>query len=93
MPKRTSPARLSFKEYLAAFLDQPNARAYDDDPQGGIVARPDVKSEVLTWPSTLPSSSMSTPDQAPDCARILTLAFRGTLLSGLHEVADATAAF
>ena len=27
---------------------------------------------------------MSTPDQAPDCTRILTLAFRGTRLSGLQ---------
>ncbi len=53
-------------------------------PQGGIVARLDVKSEVLIWPSTLPSSSMSTPDQAPDCTRILTLAFRGTRLSALQ---------
>jgi len=53
-------------------------------PQGGIVARLDVKSEVLIWPSTLPSSSMSTPDQAPDCTRILTLAFRGTRLSTLQ---------
>src|SRR6476661_6544051 len=57
---------------------------YDDGPQGGIVARSDVKSEVLTWPSTLPSSSMSTPDQGPDCTRILTLAFRGTRLSSLQ---------
>jgi hypothetical protein len=58
--------------------------SYDDGPQGGIVARLDVKSDVLTWPSALPSSSMSTPDQAPDCTRILTLAFRGTRMSDLQ---------
>jgi hypothetical protein len=52
--------------------------------QGGIVARLDVKSEVLIWPSGLPSSSTSTLDQAPDWTRILTLAFRGTRLSDLQ---------
>src|SRR4026207_1482950 len=55
-----------------------------DDPQGGIVARSDGRSAVLTWPSAYPSSSTSTPDQAPDCARILTLAFFGTRLSALQ---------
>ena len=60
------------------------APLYDGGPQGGMVARLDVKSEVLTWPSAIPSSSMSTPDQAPDCTRILTLAFRGTRLSDMQ---------
>ena len=58
--------------------------SYGYDAQGGIVTRLDVKSEVLTWPSGLPSSSMSTLAQPPDCSRILTLAFRGTLLLDLQ---------
>ena len=39
-------------------------------PQGGIVARLGVKSEAFIRPSGLPSSSMSTLNQAPDCPRI-----------------------
>src|SRR3974390_1066737 len=60
------------------------ARPSHDGFQGGIVARLDVRSAVLTRPSALPSSSMSTSDQTPDCARILILAFRGTRVSDLH---------
>src|SRR5262249_21159344 len=58
--------------------------SYDDGPQGGIVARLEVRSEVFIRPSALPSSSMSTLHQAPDWPRILTLAFRGTLLPDLQ---------
>ncbi len=75
---------LLFRATKTARGAYPLRSSYDDGPQGGIVARLDVKSEVLTWPSALPSSSMSTLDQAPDCARILTLAFRGTRMSDLQ---------
>ena len=85
--ERCAPAEVQGvdpSEAQLAFAHTTRSERGKVQPQGGIVARLDVKSEVLIWPSTLPSSSMSTPDQAPDCTRILTLAFRGTRLSALQ---------